>query len=121
MNHLKKLDYKELKSLVEEKKNEGVRALAKMNRIQQRAVEGHEENLLKQHRLIWRHEYQRLKEAENHLAADLNTYFNEKLQDLCNDDDYDRDDDKLDVDDSSLEKDFSDFMKLTLEPIKDLM
>lgn len=113
------MDYKELKSIVEEKRHEGVRSLAKMNLIQQRAKEGREENLLKQHRLVWQHEYQRLKEAEHSFTADLAAYVNEKLQDVT--DEYDIESDELDDDYAALERNFNDFLKQTLEPVKDLM
>ena len=115
-NYLPKVDYNELKQLVESKKRESERSLKKVKQIQQRATQSHEENLIKQHQLAWNHELQHLDKSCKSLVSEINTFITEMLKNVCFPTEYD----ELYEYYSDLECDSDAFIKETLEPIREL-
>ncbi|CAH1788049.1 unnamed protein product [Owenia fusiformis] len=70
-NKYKAVDYDQLKAFAAEKKFEGQMKLSKLRKFEQISKHNKEQNLLKQHHLIWKKEFMKLNNQRKKLQAEI--------------------------------------------------
>lgn len=116
-NKIRPVDYDKLRNLAAEKKFSGHKTLLKVKKLEHLSKQNKENNLLKQHKLVWQKEFLRLNNVRKKLQAEIDAHIrNNSIEGgICSQIYEDFEDYQ-----ASLESDFSKFKQATTEPVWNL-
>ncbi|KAL5007265.1 hypothetical protein ScPMuIL_016071 [Solemya velum] len=116
-NKYKLLDYDKLRAATAEKKFVGHKSLLKMRKIQQLSKQNKQNNLLKQHRLMWHKEFLRLSSQRKRVSSEIEAH---KRQNIIDTSELGQAYGDFEDFEAALESDFNKFKVDTTEPIWNL-
>ena len=73
-NKIRPVDYDKLRNLAAEKKFSGHKTLLKVKKLEHLSKQTKENNLLKQHKLVWQKEFLRLNNVRKKLQAEMDSH-----------------------------------------------
>ena len=73
-NKIRPVDYDRLRNLAAEKKFSGHKTLLKVKKLEHLSKQNKENNLLKQHKLVWQKEFLRLSNVRKKLQAEIDAH-----------------------------------------------
>lgn len=115
-NKIKPVDYDKLRNLAAEKKFSAHKSLLKVKKFEHLSKQNKENNLLKQHKMVWQKEFIRLNSLRKRYQADIDIHFRKNTESGPCAQIYQEMEDY----ENSLEHDFMDFKKATTEPVWNL-